>query len=59
MSVMETAWEEYAAAKEVEHMDNVEVLEYVDTRAYSCFELTMSEYREKAIELKMKERKES
>ena len=57
MSIMETAWEEYAAQKEVDHMDNVEVLEYVDTKVYSCFELTMAEYRKKAIELKMQERK--
>ena len=57
--IIETAWEEYAAVKEVEHMDNVEVLEYVDSKVCTCHELTMSEYRNKAIELKVKERKES
>jgi len=55
---METAWEEYSAMKEVESMDNVEVLMYVDSKTCACHELSMSQYRDKAIELKMKEGRE-
>ena len=51
------AWEEYAAVKEVEHMDNVEVLMYVDKRTVCSKEMDMKSYREKAVELKLEERK--
>ena len=51
MSKDEAIWKEYAAAKAVDMMDNVEVLEFVDARVVSCFEMTMTEYRIKAIEL--------
>ena len=51
------SWAEYAAVKEVEHMDNVEVLMYVDARTVCSREMDMKSYREKAVELKLEERK--
>lgn len=46
-------WKEYEAVKAVDKMDNVEVLEFVDARVVSAREMTMPEYRIKAIELLM------
>jgi len=46
-------WTEYEAVKAVDKMDNVEVLMYVDQQIVSTREMTMPEYRIKAIELMM------
>ena len=46
-------WEEYEATKAVDKMDNVEVLIYVDKQMVSCREMSMRDYRIKAIELMM------
>ena len=46
-------WKEYEAVKAVDKMDNVEVLMYVDEHVVSTREMTMPEYRIKAIELMM------
>ena len=48
-------WKEYEAVKAVDKMDNVEVLEYVDPRVVTTREMTMTEYRIKAVELLMEE----
>ena len=46
-------WKEYEAVKAVDKMNNLEVLLYVDQQVISTREMTMPEYRIKAIELMM------
>ena len=46
-------WAEYEAVKAVDKMDNVEVLVYVDKRVVCTREMTMPEYRIKAVQLMM------
>jgi len=50
-------YEEYEAVKRVEKMDNVEVMMFVDTRVISTREMTMKDYRIKAIDLIMEGKK--
>ena len=47
------AYAEYEAIEAVNAMSNFDILLYVDARMVSTREMTMSEYRIKAIELMM------
>ena len=47
------AYTEYEAIEAVDEMSNIQVLQYVDKRVVSTREMTMAEYRIKAIELMM------
>ena len=57
MNIADSLYKEYEAVRSVEEMDNVEVMMFVDERVISTREMTMPEYRIKAINLIMKGKK--
>ena len=58
MSNMAIAHAEMDAIDAIDAMDNFEVLKYVDSKTVCCYEMTMSEYRQKAIDLMIEEKTE-
>ena len=59
MSNMAIAHAELDAIDAIDAMDNFEVLKYVDSKTVCCHEMTMSQYRQKAIDLMIEEKTEN